>query len=139
MANPTSLAPCDPSSKVDLVPQTSGTTAATYTSSAVQCGWASSALIQVTTANLTGSLDVKVQTLLPDGTTWADLAAFTQITTNTTRVLNLVSAGNSEYAKTDGTLTAGTFVNGLIGSALRVKYIVTTGPVDILIAAEFFV
>jgi len=65
-----------------------------------------------------------VQTSLDGGVTWVDIMCF-QFTTNTA---TKVSAVNSNIAlapgatPSDGSLTANTILNGLIGDRLRVKY-----------------
>ena len=73
-----------------------------------------------------------VQTSLDGGTTWVDVIAF-QFTTATLSKIASVSAdvafAASAYvpiAPTDGSLTANTSVQGIMGDRLRLKY-VTTG------------
>jgi len=69
-----------------------------------------------------------VQTSLDDGATWIDIYAFQATTASLTRIVNLTSgtAVTSPATPTDGSLTANTAVNGIIGNRIRVKY-VTTG------------
>lgn len=73
-----------------------------------------------------------VQTSLDGGTTWVDIIAF-QFTTATLSKVSAVSTdiafAASAYvpiAPTDGTLTANTSVQGVLGDRVRLKY-VTTG------------
>jgi len=67
-----------------------------------------------------------VQTSLDAGVTWADIAAF-QFATTSLRKLSVVhafpqTAFTANTTATDGSLTANTVLNGLIGDRLRVKY-----------------
>lgn len=81
--------------------------------------------IQVTTSAVSGTsptLDVYVQKLLPDGSTWQDIAAFTQFTGNATRVMHLVSGGNLEEAASEAALTAGTTNSVPFGRWWRLKF-----------------
>jgi hypothetical protein len=69
-----------------------------------------------------------VQTTLDGGTTWIDIASFSFTTSSLTNVYNLTAntPKTTAVVPTDGTLTANTVVDGLIGTKLRAKY-VTTG------------
>lgn len=70
------------------------------------------------------SADAYVQTSLDGGTTWVDAAEF-HFTTSSARVLyNLNSSTpvTTQYAATDGTLSANTAKDGIFGSMWRVKY-----------------
>lgn len=64
-----------------------------------------------------------VQTSFDGGTTWIDIANFDHATTSLNRTYNLsrLTPITSVYTVTDGTLTANTCKDGLIGSLLRVK------------------
>lgn len=85
------------------------------------------------------TLDVKVQKRLADSTTkdlassatWHDIAAFTQVTSsNTKRVMSLISGGNKEEAQQSGALTAGTVNSVAFGGVWRINFVITgTNPV----------
>ena len=64
-----------------------------------------------------------VQTSFDGGTTWIDIACFDHAQASLNRVYNLTrgTAVTSVYTVTDGTLTANTSKDGVIGSNLRVK------------------
>ena len=69
-----------------------------------------------------------VQTSFDGGVTWVDIACF-QFTTATASKINSVralTAVAADYTPTDGTLTANTIKDGILGDRLRVKY-TTTG------------
>lgn len=69
------------------------------------------------------SADAWVQTSL-DGTTWADIANF-HFTTSSARFIYNLSSGTpvtTEYTATDGTLSANTSKDGVLGSMIRVKW-----------------
>jgi len=77
--------------------------------------------VDVTAASGTSpTLDVYLQTELPDGTNYADIAAFTQITGVARRAMSFVSGGNSEYLVTTATLTAGTMRPHTLGKFCRI-------------------
>lgn len=63
-----------------------------------------------------------VQTSLDGGSTWIDIYAFQATTASMSRVVNLTSAAVTTPATpTDGSLTANTVVNGILGALYRVK------------------
>jgi hypothetical protein len=70
------------------------------------------------------SADAYVQTSVDAGATWTDVAEFHFITASARFLYNLSSATpvTAEYTPTDGSLTANTSKDGLIGSMWRVKY-----------------
>jgi hypothetical protein len=70
------------------------------------------------------SADAWVQTSLDGGTTWIDVANFHFTTSSQRFVYNLSSstAVSVQYPPTDGTLTANTSKDGIIGNLWRVKY-----------------
>lgn len=72
----------------------------------------------------TPTLDVKLQTLMPDGSTWCDIAAMTQITSALNKALFFLSSGSAEYTVVDGTLTAGTIKTVPLGRVIRVKGVI---------------
>ena len=87
-----------------------------------------SCLLYLTTGTGTGTsptLNVYLQTLLPDNTTWTDLIAFTQATTAaTTQVATVVSQIAAPYTKTDAALAAGSLKATHMGSMWRVKVVI---------------
>lgn len=80
------------------------------------------------TAGSTPTLNVYVQVSGDAGTTWNDRVSFVQSTTGSTSqevMLNAFpSAGTGPAATKDGTLTAGSAVNGLLAGNVRAKYVV---------------
>ena len=69
-----------------------------------------------------------VQTSFDGGTTWVDVACFSFTTAAATKIsaVKTFTAVAAAYVATDGTLTADTIKDGLIGDQVRVKY-TTTG------------
>lgn len=100
----------------------------TQTSEWYQVGTYAELVLSVDVTAISGTsptLDVYLQTKLPDEVNPCDLAAMTQITSGTPRrVLNFSSGGNSEYLVTDGTMTAGTIKTASIGGYVRVKAVI---------------
>lgn len=76
------------------------------------------------------TLNVYVQRLLPDGTTWDDVVAFTQILGNGADSLSFVadvnfdSAASDERATSQETLTAGTVSAVALTNSLRVTWVI---------------
>ena len=70
------------------------------------------------------SADAWVQTSIDGGTTWTDVANFHFTTASARFVYNLSSKTpvTTEYTPTDGTLSANTANDGVIGSIWRVKW-----------------
>lgn len=70
------------------------------------------------------SVDVYVQTSLDGEQTWIDIAEFSHTTASLARVYNLTSVTpvTTVYTVTDGSLTANTAKDGIIGASYRVKY-----------------
>ena len=69
-----------------------------------------------------------LQTSLDEAASWMDIAAFGFATTTATRVFRLGmgdSSGTALLTPTDGSLTSGTQVNGVLGDRFRVKVIST--------------
>lgn len=69
-----------------------------------------------------------VQVTLDDGQTWIDIACFSFTTASATRVINLsgLTPITSPVTPADGALADNTYIDGLLGSAMRVK-LLTTG------------
>jgi hypothetical protein len=71
------------------------------------------------------SADAYVQISVDGGLTWVDVANFHFTTSSARRLYNLSSATavTSIATPTDGSLTANTAVDGLLGTLMRVKYV----------------
>lgn len=73
----------------------------------------------------TPTLNVYIQSLLPDGVNWDDVVAFTQIAAATgRRVARLSGLANTEAAANDAALAAGSMRSGPFGPVLRVKWVI---------------
>lgn len=124
MSNPTVLVKSDPSAKVDLLPSlartVSGVSATFY-----GLDWYGSVLVELAVTAANGTLDVFLQTLLPDGTTWTDLGKFAQVTSASKRYLSLTSGGGLESAVQDAAMTTVGSRDFVFGEAVRVKYVIT--------------
>ncbi len=83
------------------------------------------------TSGTNPTLDLYVQKLCADGTTWTDLAHFGQFTnSNATQTCTLISQLSNPYATTDASLSAGTVKADHIGNTWRIKYVTGgTNPV----------
>ena len=86
----------------------------------------SSAGITVVCTTCSGTLDVYVQKLLPDNSSYDDIAVFTYtsnvFTTSGIRTLSFVNGGNSYHTDTDAALPAGTIVTAHMGARWRIKF-----------------
>ena len=71
------------------------------------------------------SADAYVQTSFDGGATWVDIANYHFTTSSLRKLVNLSSLTpvTTQVTPTDGSLTANTVIDGLIGSQLRVKYV----------------
>jgi hypothetical protein len=69
-----------------------------------------------------------VQVTLDDGATWIDVACFAFTAASATKVINLsgLTPKLQPLVPSDGALADDTFIDGVLGSAMRVK-LVTTG------------
>jgi hypothetical protein len=78
-----------------------------------------------TTGTTAGTM---IQTSLDGQVTWTDVAFITFTTTSGRQIANINSSTSvtTLYTPTDGTLTAGTIKDGIIGNFWRVK-LITTG------------
>ena len=74
------------------------------------------------------TVDAYVQTSLDGGSTWCDIAQFHFTTASARKVFNLNSQTpeTTQVTPTDGTMSANTAQDGVLGTRFRVKY-VTTG------------
>lgn len=128
---------------VTLLSITGATTGATTANAIAVEGYAS-AEITLTTANVSGTsptLNVYVQKLLADGTTYDDIVSFTQLTGNTTRTLTFYGqAPSGDHASQSGALAAGTVQSCNLGHTWKVKYVIagTTPSFDITLTADFY-
>lgn len=88
-----------------------------------------SMLVQATVSAIGGAsptVNIYVQTLLPDGATWNDMISMTQLTANGTKLFWHVAGAAGAVVVNDGALAAGTAApNGLCGP-IRVK-VITAG------------
>lgn len=86
--------------------------------------------VQVNFAVGTGGItvDAYVQTTFDGGATWTDIANFHFANTPARKIINLSSMTpvTTQVAPSDGSMTANTAQDGLIGSMIRLKW-VTTG------------
>lgn len=103
-----------------------------------------SALFVATSGAVTGTtptLNVYIQTLLPNGSTWQDIISFTQITTATSRIAHFVTGAASEAAVQTEALTAGSLKAIGLGNFIRVRCVVGgTNPsfTGVIVTANFF-
>jgi hypothetical protein len=72
------------------------------------------------------SLDLYVQTTLDNEATWCDIMqfSFSVLTARLVQAVNLDAALAPNTTPTDGTMTANTILNGLLGNKIRLKYVV---------------
>lgn len=94
-----------------------------------QIGWGrfSSAVFMLNCTAVSGSsptLNVRIQVLLPDDSTWADLVSFGQLTGVANRVWSFVNTGNAQHTPTNGTLAAGGQRTLHLGEELAVHWTV---------------
>jgi|SRR5450759_5033553 hypothetical protein len=84
-----------------------------------------SAVIQAAFTYGSGGTTLKawVQTSLDYGTTWSDVYCFSVTQTSVINIVNLsaLTAVTTPYVPTDGTLTANTTKDGILGPMFRVK------------------
>lgn len=69
------------------------------------------------------SLKAYVQVTLDDGQTWIDVASFAFTTASAIRIVNIsgLTPKTTAVTPTDGSLADDTVVDGILGSAMRVK------------------
>jgi hypothetical protein len=70
------------------------------------------------------SVDAYLQTSVDGGATWTDVAEFNFTTASARKLYNLSAqtAKTTAVSPTDGSLTANTSVDGILGPEFRVKY-----------------
>lgn len=99
-------------------------------------------LLDVTTASGTSpTLNVYIQKLLPDDTTWQDIASFVQMTTTGKEYADLVHMDASVIAtNADGALTADNTQVGLFGNEWRLKWVIggTNPSFTFTVSGSFF-
>lgn len=107
----------------------SGTTSG---SSVVGMECYTTALFMAKVSAVTGTsptIDIYIQQLLPDGTTWQDIAHFAQITGTANRIIWFVTGASSETAVQTAALTAATIKAINIGGTIRATVILAgTNP-----------
>lgn len=88
-----------------------------------------SALFQLEVGTVSGTsptLNVYIQTLLPDNTTWQDIVSFTQVTSSTSHQIAHFPTGASSIAAVQTeALSAGSIKAIGLGCFLRVRCVVT--------------
>ena len=72
------------------------------------------------------SVDAYLQTTLDGGATWIDIRNFHFTTTSLNQIVNHSSATpvTTAVTPTDGSMTANTSIDGILGSQIRIKYTV---------------
>ncbi len=87
------------------------------------------------------SLKAYVQVTLDDGQTWIDVACFAFTTSSAIRVINLsgLTPKTTAVAPTDGALADDTCVDGILGSAMRVKLVSTGTYANTIISVKMSV
>ena len=107
--------------------------AAAYTASDTAGPWPvdyySSAELTVVVTSCSGTLNVYVQKLLSDNTTYGDIASFSQyttavFTTSGTKTLNFVNGGNLLRTETAAALTADSVLTVHFGNKWRVSSVI---------------
>ena len=92
-------------------------------------------------AGTTETLDVYVQTLLPDGATYTDLAHFTQVTTSTGDWwISMATGSTGASVVQDAALAAGSVALLNFGSTWRLKWVIsgTSPSYTFTVFASFF-
>jgi hypothetical protein len=104
-----------------------------------------SALFYLTVGTVSGStplLDVYIQTLLPNATTWQDIAHFTQVTSSTvSEIIHFVTGASSVAAVQTETLASATIKAIGLGCFIRVRCKVagtTPSFATVTVTANFF-
>jgi hypothetical protein len=84
------------------------------------------------------SVDVWVQTSLDSGATWTDIANFHFTTAGARKAINLnaQTPQTTEVALTDGTMSANTAQDGILGPQFRAKYTVVGTYVGSTLAVD---
>lgn len=83
-----------------------------------------------------------VQTSLDNGATWFDIMCFqftTAAASKISAVTTNIAPATQAFAPTDGTLTADTIIQGILGDRIRLKYVTTgtyTGATSLAVYAQ---
>lgn len=146
MANPTTLHKVgEASTLVDMLASAARSSSSTSNSlpGADSFSGAEFTLLVTAASGTSPTLNVYIQTLLPDGATWADICAFQQVTTGTGVWTWPFIPGmpTAPITKTDAALTVNTANTCLLGSTLRVKYVIggTSPSYTFQVAARLYV
>lgn len=127
---------------VPLLSVTGATSSSTNASLIAVEGYGSAELTLVT-ANAAGTsptLNVYIQKLLADGTTWDDIVAFTQVTGNIKKTLTFYGqVPSGDHTPNDAALAAGTIQTTSMGHTWRIKYVIagTSPSFDITLSGDF--
>lgn len=69
------------------------------------------------------TMNIRIQKLLPDSTTWQDIASLAQVTGTAKKVLHMVSGGNLQEAQQSESLAAATVNSVPFGAWWRISYV----------------
>lgn len=82
-------------------------------------------LVDVTVVSGTSpTLNVYLQNLMPDGTTWSDIGSMNQITATGKYAMGQLPGGNSTFTVVTGSLAAGTQRTFPLGAKIRIQYVI---------------
>ena len=86
------------------------------------------------------TMNVYVQKLLPDDSTWQDMASFAQVTATAAHRLSFISAGSSIAAVQTEALAAGSTVTTPVGGWMRLRWVIagTSPSFTMEINGDFF-
>jgi urocanate hydratase len=86
--------------------------------------------LKVTAASgTTPTMDVYVQKLLPDGSTWDDIAHFTQQTTTSSNIITLVAGNQGVHVQSVRTQASGSVRTTHFGNTWRIDVVISgTNP-----------
>lgn len=98
-------------------------------------------LTDVTAASGTSpTLDIYIQKLLSDNSTWQDVIHFAQITSTGKQIASIVASGNSVAAVQTAALTVNSIKTTLLGKTWRVHYVIggTNPSFTFAVTGDFF-
>ena len=123
MALTVTIPKCDSAINQTLVPSAAYT--ASDTAGPWPCDFFSSEEITVAVTSCSGTLNVYVQKLLGDDSTYDDIAAFSQYSNATgTKILSFVNGGNTLNTQAAAALAAGTVNTVHFGSKQRINFVI---------------